>query len=213
MAAVCVSRPAVDRLIGDVAESNATSMNSKWMPIECPGGFLGDCDLMLPRDGPDPEPDRGRNAGCDLTLALPGVSDREAEAVAFGRSQFALVVKSPLILVCFRFGSGFAWSVVPYRWHALPQSDRYVTAVEGMDSTECAVVRVCATDRTGHVRASRNTQISLFMTRAWNASVRRHAGQSCSEARHRAALGQFFRRFTTPDELLAQAVATSVDGE
>lgn len=153
-------------------------------------------------------------AGHELVLAHRGVSDRQARAVGFGPASFALVVEPPLLILCYQFGDAVPWSVAPYRWHLLSPMERYVTPFESVDSSARALVRISLVDEsTGRLRARRDVPLSITITRAWNAFVRRHASRSCSEARYNAALTQFFRRFPTTEALLSYAIATSLDGE
>lgn len=155
-----------------------------------------------------------REAGHELILAHRTVTEREAHAVGFGTASFALVVEPPVLILCYQFGEAIPWSVAPYRWHLLPPAERFVTPFESIDSADRAIVRVSLVDeRSGRLRARRNVPLSLTITRAWNAFVRRHASRSCSTPRYNAALSQFFRRFPTTEELLGYAIATSSDGD
>jgi hypothetical protein len=165
---------------------------------------------------PWPEPPRAtaRDADHDLLLVFRGVTDREIRAVGFGQAAFALVVDTPLMVLCYRFGDAIPWSLAPYHWHRIPPAKRYVAVGDSNESEAQAKVRISLMEAEGNrLRVRRIAPLSVSLTRAWNSAIRKQAGKSCSEARYLAALAQFVRRYPNSNSLLSRAIATSVDGK
>jgi hypothetical protein len=155
-----------------------------------------------------------RETGHELVLVYRGVTQCEIDAVSSAPAAFALVVEPPLLMLLFRFGDAIPWSVARCQWSEVPAAERCESCGDGVDSQGNASVRVCLVDaEEGRVCARRTEPISLFLSRAWSAAIRRLGSRGCSEARYCAALAQFSRRFPHANSLLSLAIATSVEGE
>ncbi|HEV3165203.1 MAG TPA: hypothetical protein VGZ22_14345 [Isosphaeraceae bacterium] len=171
-------------------------------------------DTALEAPWPDVARHSLKDADHELVLVYRGVTERETRAVGFGRASFALVVEPPLIMLCYRFGDAIPWSLAPYRWHRIRPVERFASSRELQGAGAKANVRVSLVEaESERLRVCRVAPLSIALTRAWNAAIRRHVGKSCTEARFSAALAQFSRRYPHPESLLTHAIATSVDGE
>jgi hypothetical protein len=172
--------------------------------------------LVEPRSVPqrEPNPQGLQHPSHELVLVYPGITEREIAAVKWGKASFALVVEPPLILLCFRFGDAIGWSIAPCPWNQNPGAGGMLANENDLGMVMISSVCVSLIDASTSVtRAQRVVPLSRSMSRAWVASMRRQSLQHCSNARYRAALAQFCRRFPRPDTLVAQAIASSVDGE
>jgi len=155
-----------------------------------------------------------RDEAHELVLVYHGVSELELQAVQHGQASFALVVELPLIVLCYRFGNAIPWSVAPYRWNRLSSLEHSAIPGERPASSAHSVIRISLLEgESNQLVARRVAPLSWTLTRAWNAAIRSQAGRTCSEARFNAALTQFNRLFPHADSLLANTIATSIDGE
>jgi hypothetical protein len=182
------------------------------MHVEDSGESSGASQLLPPESTPAQPP--ADDSGYELVLVYQGVTDEEVSAVRWGRASFGLVVEGPLIMLCYQFGDSIPWSVAPCRWNQFPASERLTATWDDPHSGAQAHLRVSLVEAAdGRVLTHRAAPLSRSLTRAWIAAIRRQAIRNCCDARYNAALSQFSRRFPRPDDLLAMAIATSVEGE
>lgn len=70
---------------------------------------------------------RYRRGDHELVLSLHGITDLQAEAVAGGEAEFALMIEGPLLVLGYRFGDAVPWAATaPLHWQGLPPEERVV---------------------------------------------------------------------------------------
>jgi hypothetical protein len=96
------------------------------------------------------------------------------EAVGNGRSEFALIVESPVLVLAYRFDRAIPWSDVPYYWHLRPVEDREIPLAN--PSGNRALLWISLVDSTtGVIRAQRGVTLSPDFTSALFNAIRSQA--------------------------------------
>jgi hypothetical protein len=136
---------------------------------------------------------RYRRGGHELVLALHGITDLQAEAVAGGEAEFALVVEGPLPVLGYRFGAAVPWAATaPFHWQGLPAGERVVPPE--VELTPASFARLWGTlwitlveADGGRVRARRAVALSPPFTCALLGALRAQATQPLPAAAGRHA--------------------------
>jgi hypothetical protein len=132
----------------------------------------------------------------------------EAEAVAGGPAEFALVEEEPLLLLCHRFGDVIPWSMATYcPWP--PRERGRCPAEDPLEARAILHVRLIAPDRDAEL-ARRNVTLSLQFTRALRAALRDQGRFSPDPVELKRTLQRLRRRYPTTDALVGHAAVRTI---
>lgn len=152
-----------------------------------------------------------RDGAHELVLFYPDPSVDEVADVGSGDAHFALYERSPLLVLCFRFGR-CPWADAPFSWHLVPPEERTTLPASNLTEESRALLQVILVDgSSGIVRALRVLTWSPSFTQTINRAIRMQAAAVFDSSAYDRSLARLYSSRTTLS-LVGDAIATTDGG-
>lgn len=139
----------------------------------------------------------------ELLIYVHRPASRQVEAVLRGQPEFALIVEEPAILIPFRFGDAFPWTVACYDRPGSPRDRGAASPSEARAHLDVLLIDA----EQEAVRATRAIPLWLDFSLQLEAAIREQAHFGHDPAEWRRAVSRITRRFPTPETLVAHSLA------
>lgn len=146
-----------------------------------------------------------RSGADELLLFLRDPNPAEVKSVRKGDADFALVVRPPLLVLCYRFRPAIPWSDAPYSWHLVAPEQQTAPPFE-VDQPHALLSVMLIDAATGIIRAIRALTFSPDFTAALQVAIAEQAAQPWDQRQYDDALAALYAG-STSEQLVTRAVA------
>lgn len=113
--------------------------------------------------------------GHELTLFVRNISNRLIHDIRQEDAEFALIAKSPVVLLAFRFGQAIPWSDAPFCVHMHPARGRMIPPPVTSAETRALLWVTLVNADDGIIHAQRGITLAPEFTRVLHEAIREHA--------------------------------------
>jgi hypothetical protein len=148
-----------------------------------------------------------------ITIAFPRLTIPEVAAIDHGPLQFALYAEDDQIILFMKLGAASGWLEMPFTiWRVSPDSRTIPEVAEPGEHATIMILMIAAEN--GRIAAMRFLTISVEMTAALYAGMRRQMSQPFDAQAYEQRITALRERYLTPDEFVAdgQVVRIRCDG-
>lgn len=157
-----------------------------------------------------------RGGGHELLLFLASPSSREIEAVRSGETEFGIILDPPVIVVLSRFslqGKPVSTSDSPYSWWLSAEEERALPNPEPTEAERIVLSVTLIDAATGIIKVLRALTLSPEFSRLLHQAIRDQAATPYpGNAVYAAALDRLYRRYGSPESMLAKSLVRCKGG-
>jgi hypothetical protein len=130
--------------------------------------------------------------GDELTIFRSDIDHELIDGVRRGKSEFAILVELPVIVLAYRFGESLPWNDIPYYWHLQPEEWRLVPSLDDSPESRALLWITLVGADDGIVHAQRGVTLSPRFTRALHTAIRDQAMSAFDPEECTLALSRIF---------------------
>jgi hypothetical protein len=151
--------------------------------------------------------------GHELILFEPDVDEAKVQDVRFGEGEFAVVVRPPLLVFAYRFGTSIPWGDTPYNWYMQPPQSRLLPTEPANPQTRALLWITLAGCDDGIIHAQRGMTLDPDFSRTLHRGIRALALTPLDSEACACAVHDLLVDHPTTDDRLALASARTIGNQ
>lgn len=148
----------------------------------------------------------------ELVLFYASPSPAEVEEIRSAPAEFALYVERDLLVVLYRFGDS-PWSDAPYSWHLVPEDQRTLPNLTGLQDPHLILVVMLVDAATGILLVNRVVSLAPSFSTALSLAIREQASRPWpGDVAYDRQLAALYQRYPASRDMVRHARARSRGG-